>query len=73
MSEWISVDDRLPKEGQEVLFLAEDYTSPMICFGALRENSEYAFYDYSVVYSDGEYGECHNVTHWQPLPSPPES
>lgn len=65
-NEWISVADRLPHDGQQVLIHAEKigtnsatYHEP--CFG---DNEKWLGW-----FSD-EMPEP-NVTHWQPLPLPP--
>jgi len=62
MSEWISVKDRLPKENEEVLAFSG------FIFYALNVNHLYenGFFDLveEIVYQ--------NVTHWMPLPNPPE-
>lgn len=63
MSEWISVEDRLPTaEGEFVVFDVMDFM---------------VHHDYFVIPEDGSqpfwnhYGEW--VTHWMPLPEPPRS
>ena len=62
MSEWISVKDRFPKENEEVLAFAgfifyAKYVHPLYPHG---------FFDLieELIYQ--------NVTHWMPLPNPPE-
>ena len=67
-SEWISVKDKLPDEEQKVL-----------CFTCDEEIVVADFSHFS--YDFGELGEWHYwgirppefVTHWMPLPEPPES
>ena len=57
MSEWISVDERLPEEGR-VLVFSPDYKDrdPMRCR-----------------ITDSQFVRiCSDVTHWMPLPEPPE-
>ena len=62
-SEWISVKDRMPEEGVDVLVYGD------ICLNRKsvdvdfvdRESGNFFYYD------EGE------VTHWRPLPEPPES
>lgn len=64
--EWISVKDKLPEKGNSILA----YTSTGICIAHLlgfssisgtpewiEQNGDYSFW---------------NVTHWMPLPYPPE-
>lgn len=62
MSEWISVKDRMPEEGVDVLVYGDIYLNRK---GADvdfvdRESGNFFYYD------EGE------VTHWRPLPEPPE-
>lgn len=61
---WISVDDKLPKHCQKVLVCDE------------RHNMVTAMY---VTYDNGGFDWCtsvrlvYKVTHWMPLPEPPET
>ena len=65
MSEWISVDDRLP-----------DIIGDYICYDQGGEIA-WAFFTsnkrwaYSSCYGEGGFYE--SVTHWMPLPEPPEN
>jgi hypothetical protein len=61
MSEWISVKDRMPEEGVEVLVYGDIYLN--------RKGADVDFVDKSgnfFYYDEGE------VTHWMPLPMPPK-
>jgi hypothetical protein len=67
MSEWISVKDRLPEIGKEVLTFS-------------LENG-HIFFDCAYVDDDGVFADwfaswsarsLEHVTHWMPLPEPPE-
>jgi len=68
MNEWISVEDRLPEKGEHVF-----------CY--CREDYEQRGYHVKTTHWDGE-GDTHefksvyeryiSVTHWMPLPKPPE-
>ena len=63
MSEWISVKDRMPEEGVDVLVYGDIYLN--------RKGADVDFVDRKsgnfFYYDEGE------VTHWRPLPEPPES
>lgn len=57
-SEWISVEDRLPEEFKSVLVCGDDIRSVALYKDAI-------FYvDFSVLHHS-------KVTHWMPLPTPP--
>jgi hypothetical protein len=59
---WISVKDRMPEDGVEVLVYGDIYLN--------RKGADVDFVDKSgnfFYYDEGE------VTHWRPLPEPPES
>jgi len=60
MSEWISVDDRLPEEGAWYLCYHSDFDIEVLTFDPddkIWENDYYSHIE---------------VTHWMPLPAPPE-
>jgi hypothetical protein len=65
MSEWISVKDRMPEEGVDVLVYGDIYLNRNRKGADVdfvdRESGNFFYYD------EGE------VTHWRPLPEPPES
>ena len=61
MSEWISVKDRLPKIDEEVLVCFTDGFN-QIKFGVA--------WTISIDGWSGYFGG--NITHWMPLPEPPE-
>ena len=63
MSEWISVEDRLPKiDSKDVLFYDPGFGVKIGCYCGLR-------YDEHEWRDNSSYT---NVTHWMPLPEPPE-
>lgn len=64
MSEWISVEGELPKEGDKVLLYSGIYGSP--CFWFASRVRDRIFRNECGWERDGE------VTHWMPLPEPPK-
>ena len=64
-SEWISVKDRLPEKYKLVLCYKDGKTRIGYYIGAEYVKGVAAFADYSHTRSFG-------VTHWMPLPEPPE-
>jgi hypothetical protein len=58
LSEWISIDDRLPKIAEDVIVFSDNKFQIDIGF---RMNNKW--------HSDR--GELPTVTHWMPLPNPP--
>ena len=61
MSEWISVEDKLPQEKVRVLLF--DNGGFGIMSGRLGSAGWYL---------EGDLDKYANVTHWMPLPEPPE-
>lgn len=57
---WVDVRDRLPEVGEDVLV----YLTAVVLKGVLYHDG------WMVFYSDGLF-ECKDVTHWMPLPEPP--
>ena len=78
MTGWISVKDRLPeKDGDYVVYIQYPYSNLIMIISWTNNYKGFypdlkgkaVWYDY-----DSEYGDCEitNVTHWMPLPLPPE-
>lgn len=70
---WISVKDRLPETKTRFDLLRRSDT--LLVFGEDEEDDgDHIFSAYMM--GDGIFygvnGECHKVTHWQPLPKPPK-
>ena len=66
---WISVDEREPDVGNDVLFLTDNGIAEGY------RNGEGGRYAYRISYScdaDACYGDPPKVTHWMPLPDSPE-
>lgn len=75
---WISVQDRLPeKDGEYLVFIRSPYAGYSKIAGfSTDKTATHTFLDAGYGWSnyDSDYGyyECKDVTHWMPLPEPPE-
>lgn len=68
MTKWISVKDRLPDEGIEVLI----YTGMIDLDNIPKyEIATYRIFSNASIFVSGPYN-IHGVTHWMPLPPTPE-
>ena len=72
MGDWISVDDRLPEDGDVVLEFGT-------WCGEIDGKCEFPVIEVCSIYNgmyecSGDYYSCwlEDVTHWMPLPNPPE-
>ena len=80
MSEWISVEDRLPKTGRWYLINSKCNSphQPNVVTMAFFDNDDLASGDTVWLTHNDDYrsdninSEWDNVTHWMPLPEPPE-
>lgn len=76
--QWISVKDRLPEKDGEYLV----FTEQRDCFNALFESEigdggEFgvwlnSYHPDTLGFLDSEWQEYEGITHWMPLPEPPE-
>lgn len=66
MSEWISVDDRLPDDGQLVLVAKNN----AINIKEFNSSSELGSFWWDIVV--GECSLLYDYSHWMPLPEPPK-
>ena len=64
-SKWISVKDRLPEESGKVLVYCKDGYMTDVNYSAKHQQ----FNNYDVC---AKQNEVWDVTHWMPLPTPPE-
>lgn len=75
MSEWISVKDRLPESDSKYMVWYKGELD--ICeFNTDSQTFGYTYDDYDEMYSHlvcWDDGMDKYVTHWMPLPEPPES
>lgn len=69
MSEWISVDDHLPLNGDRVLVVSNG-----IVYGGWFQ-AQHNTWMGSVPnkFRDHQDGKYENVTYWQPMPEPPKN
>ena len=65
MGDWISVDDRLPEESGYVMAVHKSNLPFVVCYGVYGD-------EFTVV-GGGEGSVVHEVTHWMPLPEPPNT
>ena len=66
MSEWISIKDRLPETGDEVILLDTSVGNHIVVF-LCPDNS------WECVNSGDELPEWWDESHWMPLPEPPKA
>ncbi|OOF50706.1 hypothetical protein BKK52_00735 [Rodentibacter trehalosifermentans] len=62
---WISVIDRLPEEGVDVIVYSDYAKAVFVAWLSCEDNT--CFTD-----ENGDYGLIDEITHWQPLPEPPK-
>jgi hypothetical protein len=67
--DWISVKDRLPPEGELVLRYGKILDRYQVDYVILFEDSSEP---YPYIWASTLYDECVRITHWMPLPLPPE-
>jgi hypothetical protein len=65
MSEWISVEDELPEKSGYVFVVHKSNLPFVASYGVWGE-------EFTVV-GGGEDSVVHEVTHWMPLPEPPNN
>lgn len=72
MSEWIKCSERLPEDGGEYLYIAEDYPNACVNYNVaiFSKQDGWKVEIYDRIYEWGE--EPVTVTHWMQLPEPPK-
>lgn len=73
MSEWISVSDRLPIYGDPVLIVGNGVTQNVTYMRDGADDEQDWFEPYFFDHDDGCKVDWSKVTHWMPLPEPPEN
>lgn len=71
MSEWISVKDRLPEDGQKVLAFGggeRRYYCVAKFFKHFNDGGDF----WHLGAKDRKYSPGYKITHWMPLPEPPK-
>jgi hypothetical protein len=69
VSEWISVEERLPEKKQDVLMY---FNSGNMAVGWWHDEDEHITF-WCAYTDDGFYTDCDYMpTHWMPLPDPPK-
>ena len=68
MMGWISVKDKLPQDGDEILF----YDEGGVVYVANYYNETNAFHEHNADH-DGVSAINETVTHWMPFPEPPQN
>lgn len=71
---WISVEEALPEDGENVLFglLCSSNSERFVLCGSYSHPGDFALYQDHRFYGIKEDPHGVRVTHWQPLPPPPE-
>jgi len=67
---WIPVSERLPENYQRVIACGTDYANEPVGAAKFIDGK---WYDQDVVDNCGDWERLYNVTHWLPLPAPPEA
>lgn len=70
MSKWISVKDKLPKIGQEVLVYYEIRDRSCFAIDYIRGINTYE-YEEGKANRSIDWAENSNPSHWMPMPEPP--
>lgn len=75
---WIKIEDRLPKDEQEIVFCVYAVDNPCIGWGTSKcgiysQVNYYPKYDLWGKWDEGNFMLIPGrITHWMPMPNPPE-
>ena len=76
MSEWISVKDRLPEEGQGLVLVYapnNKYVAFQLDEWSMQREAPVSFSSATIEVGEGwDNFEFEEITHWMPLPNPPK-
>lgn len=75
MDGWIKIEDRLPDNVGEYIVYAQDENSSAsegVWYDNVVVVAEYAFGEWTWRENSNDFDITNNVTHWMPLPEPPE-
>lgn len=72
MSEWISVQDRLPEFGVPVLAIEKISSSYSMWIFERHDDDDLGVFWARNESMDDSYADEYEITHWMPLPSPPK-
>ena len=79
VQEWISVEDRLPSDEQDVLVIAHGWGGRLVYVGSYKRVEAQKSWLTGITNKSSEWLLCGwsylkepMVTHWMPLPKPPE-
>ena len=74
--EWISIEDKLPEDGKEVLVWGKYYfevpTQAFIYNGVWKGSLEVTDHMEQCDRDNSRLTSGHRITHWMPLPEPPK-
>ena len=69
--EWISTKDKMPEDGQKIIFLTTHLLeAPDNIYTGIKWDHKMHFSQQRMIQHDHLY--MHAVTHWMPIPKPPK-
>ena len=67
---WIKIDDKLPENGQTILFWTKGFTNNRLCLGTFMDEDHFGRKN---VFCDGSFFSTYMVSHWMQAPQHPDS